>query len=335
MKALVTGAGGFIGHHLVDHLLKETTWDMIVALDHLASPSTLSWQRLEEAGSFENPRVRTAIFDCSEPIPTADLGRNFDFIFHLAAETHVDRSIVDARSFVISNVLGTMEMLEFARMQRHLERFLYFSTDEVFGPAPLKHPGFREWDPYHSANPYAATKAGGEELVLAYANTHKIPCVITHCMNVFGERQHAEKFIPSTIRKVRDGEVVTIHADATRTLSGSRSYIHARNVASAILFILEHFTEPSCGKFNIVGEREVSNLEMAKWIASFVGKPLKHELVDFHSSRPGHDLRYALDGGVLRRAGWEAPVDFEQSLRRTVLWYLKNQRWLKDVPEDE
>src|SRR3990167_8267630 len=112
MKALVTGAGGFIGHHLVDHLLKETTWDMIVALDHLASPSTLSWQRLEEAGSFETPRVRTAIFDCSEPIPTADLGRNFDFIFHLAAETHVDRSIVDARSFVISNVLGTMEMLE-------------------------------------------------------------------------------------------------------------------------------------------------------------------------------------------------------------------------------
>jgi len=147
-----------------------------------------------------------------------------------------------------------------------------------------------------------------------------------NCMNVFGERQHAEKFIPLVIRKVMNGELVSIHADPTKTKSGSRYYIHARNVADAVKFIIEKGKPRE--KYNIVGSKEVDNLSLAKMIAEVVGKPLKFELVDFHSSRPGHDLRYALDGARLAAMGWQPPVDFEKSLAKTVEWTMKHKYWL-------
>ena len=171
------------------------------------------------------------------PLLIKSLGR-VDTILHLAAGSHVDRSIDDPMSFVMDNVVGTCNLLNYARNVDTLEKFVYFSTDEVFGPAP-DGVDYKEWDRYNSGNPYSATKAGAEELCLSFNNTYKMPMMITHCMNVFGERQHPEKYIPSTIRKVRDGEKVIIHANKDLTRAGSRYYIHAENVCSAVDFLLE------------------------------------------------------------------------------------------------
>ena len=260
----------------------------------------------------------------------AQLGSH-DWIVHMAAATHVDRSIDDPMSFVLDNVVATCNLLDYAR-QVGCKGFLYFSTDEVFGPAP---PGvrYKEDDRYHSTNPYAATKAGAEELCVAYHNTYKLPVIITHTMNVFGQRQHPEKFIPSTIVKVRDRKNVTIHADATRTKAGSRFYIHAQAVADAVCFLFDNGKAGE--KYNIVGQREVDNLELATLIAKFIGAPLSYEMVDFHSSRPGHDLRYALDGTKMAEMGWVPPRSFEDSLMETVRWTLIHPHWLVDLPMKE
>lgn len=326
MRALITGGCGFIGSHLIEHILKNTDWELIV-LDRLNYAST-GFDRLRDIKAYDDHRVRIFTHDMTQPIVDGlaqEIGQ-VDFIIHLAAETHVDNSITNPRPFVMSNVLGTMEMLEFARTQKHLKFFVYFSTDEVFGPAP-NGVFYNEWDRYNSTNPYSATKAGGEELALAWANTFQVPVLITHTMNNFGERQHPEKFIPSTIRKIMHGETVLIHSNADKTVPGSRFYIHARNVADAIMFLLEQKTGWR-DKFNIVGEREVNNLEMAQFIANILGRELKYELVDFHSSRPGHDLRYALNGHKMSRLGWKMPVDFENSLSKTIQWSVANPTWL-------
>jgi len=325
MVVLITGGAGFIGHHLVEHILRNTDWE-IVTLDRLDCSGNLG--RLPEIRDWDKhrSRVRFVWHDLKAPIShqIAHQIGPVNIILHLAAGTHVDRSIEDPTLFVMDNVLGTVNLLEYAR-RLPLQRFLYFSTDEVFGPAP-EATAYKEWARYNSGNPYAATKAGAEELCVAYANTYRVPVLITHCMNVFGERQHPEKWIPKLIRAVRDGTTVKIHADPTKTKPGSRFYIHARNVAAAVLFVLEH-GEPG-DKYNIVGEREVDNLELAELVAKHVGRKLSYELVDFHSSRPGHDLRYALDGSKLAAMGWKLPVAFEKSLERVVTWTLEHPRWL-------
>lgn len=325
-KILVTGGAGFIGHHFCEALLKNTNWDIVV-LDRLNYASS-GFDRLRDISVFDDKRVSIFTTDFSQVIPEGverEIG-DLDYIVHMGAETHVDRSIENPEPFVVANVLGTMRMLDFARKQRNLKKFFYFSTDEVFGPAP-EGVFFKEWDRYKSTNPYSATKAGGEELALAYHNTYKVPIVITHTMNNFGERQHPEKFIPKVIRSVLKGETIPIHSDATRTKPGSRFWIHARNVASAVFFLIDK--GGTGDKYNIVGEREVNNLEMAQVIAHTIGKELKYELVDFHSSRPGHDLRYALDGTKMKNLGWEPPVDFEKSLQKTVEWSLEHPQWLE------
>lgn len=343
-RILVTGGAGFIGHHFVEHLLKNTDWEIVV-LDRLNYAST-GFDRLRDIKVFDGNRVKIFTADFTRPIVEGlahEIGE-VHYIVHMGAETHVDNSIANPEPFVMSNVVGTMRMLDFARTQKNLIQFLYFSTDEVFGPAPVE-TAYSEWARYNSGNPYAAAKAGGEELALAYANTYRLPVLITHTMNVFGERQHPEKFIPGTIRKILNGETVTIHANKDRTKAGSRFYIHGRNVAAAMMFLLDRYSmkdpvnviphgtywrgNPYADKFNIVGEKEVDNLELAQFIASVLGKELKYEMVDFHSSRPGHDLRYALDGKKMKEFGWEVPMGFEESLRKTIEWTLANPRWLQ------
>lgn len=326
MRILITGGAGFVGHHFVEHLLRNTDHELVV-WDKLTYAST--WDRLRDIQAFDAKRVRCLAVDFSAGIPDGirrETG-SVDVILHIGAESHVDRSIADPLPFIAANVLGTHHMLEFARQSG--ARFAYFSTDEVFGPAP-EGVRYAEEDRHAPGNPYAATKAGGEMLVMAYANTYRLPCMLTRCMNVFGERQHPEKFIPLVIRRVLRGERVMIHADASRTRAGSRYYIHGRNVADAYLHLLEH---GGWGQtWHIVGEQEVDNLELARMIAEMVGKPLDFELVDFHGSRPGHDLRYALDGSKLERAGWLPPRLFEASLEKTVRWFLANPRWLGEAP---
>lgn len=324
-RVLVTGGCGFVGHHVVEHLLKTTDW-LVLVFDKLSYAAN-GLERLRDINVFDDRRVTVMTSDFALPISEGvarEIGQ-LDYIFHLGAETHVDRSIDDPAPFVMTNVVGTMHLLNFARQVKGLKKFFYFSTDEVFGPAP-KGTDYKEWDRYNSGNPYAASKAGGEELCLAYGNTYKLPVVITHCMNIFGERQHSEKFIPKVIRAVMAGEKVVIHSDAQKKVPGSRFWIHARNVAAAMMFLVEK--GDSQEKYNIVGEREVNNLEIAKFIANVLGRPLNYELVDFHSSRPGHDLRYALDGTKMHEMGWRLPLNFEQSLEKTIQWTLENPKWL-------
>lgn len=335
--ALITGGAGFIAHHLIGQILKTTDWN-IITLDRLDYSGNLN--RLHDLMLSFNPEVRKRVkivhHDLKaelNPLVRSEIGK-VDYVLHLAAGSHVDRSIEYPMEFVLDNVVGTCNILEFAKTQNNLERFVYFSTDEVFGPAPdgIK---YKENDRYNSTNPYSATKAGGEELAVAYENTYDLPIYITHTMNVFGERQHPEKYIPMCIRKIRDSETVTIHSDKTCTIPGSRHYIHAEDVASAVLFLLNYqgSFEPTyggakCPKFNIVGAEELNNLELAQIIADAQGKELKYELVDFHSSRPGHDLRYALCGDKMRELGWEPTKSVRQRIAEVTNWTLENERWI-------
>lgn len=324
MRVLVTGSAGFVGHYVVEKILKETDWD-VVGLERLSFSGTLN--RLKR-----DRRYMSVHHDLRSPLNEfvkKQIGP-VDYIVHIGANSHVDRSIEDPMSFVLDNVVGTCNILEYARAVSP-KCFLYFSTDEVFGPAP-NDVKYDEYDRYNSTNPYSATKAGGEELAVAYRNTYNLPVVVTHTMNVFGQRQHPEKFIPKCIRKVLLGETIEIHSDETRTVPGSRHYIHGEDVAEGVLFILTHpelYTASGvpCPKFNLVGPEEVNNLELAQMIADVIGKPLKYELVDFHSSRPGHDLRYAISGDRLAKLGWSPRESLRQRISDVVKWTLENPEW--------
>lgn len=339
-KVLITGGAGFIAHTLVHRILTTTDWE-VVTLDRLDYSGNLNRLHdiLAEASPSEKSRLRIVYHDLKaevNPQVSAMIG-NVDYILHLAAASHVDRSIEYPMEFVMDNVVGTANILNFARTQSNLSRFIYFSTDEVFGPAP-NDVKYAERDRYNSTNPYSATKAGAEELCIAYENTYKLPIYITHTMNVFGERQHPEKYIPSTIKKVRDGELVKIHSDPSKTIAGSRHYIHTQDVADAIMFLLDlsdkgtqfdhDFGGAKCPKFNVVGKEEIDNRELAKIIAEAVGNELKYEMVDFHSARPGHDLRYAMSGEYMKSLGWEPKVSLRERIKQVVDWTLANKLWL-------
>jgi dTDP-glucose 4,6-dehydratase len=327
-NVLITGGVGFVGHHMVDYLL-NTTDAKITILDRLDVSGNInrltaldSWKNNSKRVNFIWHDLRAEMYN--NEILCSLIGKP-DTVLHIGAGSHVDRSIEDPLSFVMDNVVGTCNVLNYARHLKSLENFVYFSTDEVFGPAP-ENVNYKEWDRYNSGNPYSATKAGGEELCLAFENTYKMPVKISHCMNIFGERQHPEKFIPSCIRKIYKGDKVIIHADKSLTRAGSRFYIHAQNVCSAVDFIIKNGKNGD--KFNIVGEREIDNLSLAQMIANIMGKKLNYEMVDFHSSRPGHDLRYALDGSKMQQMGWNLPMNLEQSMKNVIEWSMKNPEWI-------
>ena len=336
-RILITGGAGYIAHHVIDKILSTTDWE-IITLDRLDFSGNLN--RLKEVvdnyPKSEQKRVKVVHHDLKaqlNPEICATIGR-IDYISHLAAGSHVDRSITYPLEFVMDNIVGTAHILDYARKLNHLERFAYFSTDEIFGPAP-DGVNYKENDRYNSTNPYSATKAGAEELVVAFENTYGLPSLITHTMNVFGERQNPEKYIPMVIKKARDSDVVTVHANSEKTIAGSRHYIHAEDVADALLFLYNYDissmtadeTGAKCQKFNIVGKDEIDNLQLAKFIAKTQNKELNYEMVDFHSQRPGHDLRYALDGSKMAKMGWTPESAFER-LEQTIKWTLKNDRWL-------
>jgi len=340
-RVLITGGSGFIGHHMINLLLKQTDWELI-SLDRLDYSGNLNRLHnvMSNFDSQTQKRVKIVWHDLKAEI--SDITRKFigniDIIIHLAAGSHVDRSIEAPMEFVMDNVVGSCNILNFARKCDNLERFIYFSTDEVFGPAP-NGVNYKEYDRYNSTNPYSASKAAGEELAVSFENTYKLPIFVTHTMNVFGERQHPEKYIPMCIRKANNGEIITIHSDSSRTIPGSRHYIHASDVADAILFLLslknfnyldhyEDFGGAKCPKFNVVGKEEINNLQLAQIIADVQNKPLNYEMVDFHSSRPGHDLRYSLSGEFMRSIGWEPRVSLKERIHEVVDWSLTNKEWI-------
>jgi dTDP-glucose 4,6-dehydratase len=338
-RVLVTGGAGFIAHHVISNIIKNTDWH-IVSMDRLDFSGNLNriYDMMQEFTPEDRARVEVVFHDLKAEINPMlqDAIGQVDYILHLAAGSHVDRSIANPMEFVMDNVVGTVNLLQFARLQPNLKSFVYFSTDEVFGPAP-KGVSYSERDRYNATNPYSASKAAGEEMCVAFENTYDLPIIITHTMNVFGQRQHPEKYIPLCIQKIRDGETVTIHANPEKTEAGTRHYVHASDVADGLMFILgldlskleKDFGGAKCPKFNLVGPEEIDNLSLAKLIAEAQGKELKYEMVDFHSARPGHDLRYAMSGDYLKRLGWEPKIKLSERIQEVVEWTLDNPRWLR------
>lgn len=324
MKILITGGAGFVGHHFVEHFLRTTDAEIVV-LDRLNYSGSVD--RLHDINAFDGKRVKLLTADFTLPIVenlAKEIG-DVDYIIHMGAESHVDNSITDPIRFIRANVEGTGHVLNFARTLPSLKCFYYFSTDEVFGSKDI---GFSEvGDPHYPSNPYAAAKSGGEMLIHAYKRTYGLPCVITRSMNIFGERQHPEKFIPLVMRSVIEGKTVKIHAHPDKTKAGSRFYIHARNVAAGYHHLITNGIHD--GEYHITGEREVDNLTLANMIADILDRPLKYEMVDFHSSRPGHDLRYALSPKSMQAIGWDVPMTFLDSLYKTVMWTYNRPEWYK------
>lgn len=328
---LLTGGAGFVGHHTVEHVLKNTLWNIVV-LDSLNYAGNLNYLADIEALKSEKyaSRLQVVFHDLRAPISLttrALMPKRIDYIIHMAAESHVDNSIRDPAPFVYSNVVGTMNILDFARLIEP-EKFILVSTDEVYGPSINGHLHV-EGEPHRPGNPYSASKAGAEDLAYAYWNTYEMPIIISNTMNNFGERQHPEKFVPKTIRSILLDEPVITHCkrEGQKIIDiSSRCWLHARNHADALVYLLEHGKIGE--RYNITGDRH-DVVEIISMISGILGVRPKIELVDFHSFRKGHDMHYGLDGTKLANLGWKAPMDFEESLRNTVLWFNENRKWLQ------
>lgn len=328
MDLMLTGISGFVGHHIFEHVMKQTDWT-VLGLHRSGFAGDLG--RLDEVlkGHPEwRDRLTLAHHDLRDTFSRRLPG--IKRVWHVAASSHVDRSITSPKDFVLDNVLGTTNLLNYCRDE--VDQFIYFSTDEVYGNAPdgVEH---TEDFPHRPRNPYAASKAAAEDICYSYHITYGLPLIITNTMNIIGERQHTEKFLPLVMRSILRGETVKIHAHPDRKRAGQRHYLHARNATDALLFVSEHGKVGE--RYNIVGQEEIDNLEFARRVHKHMEQTLKfppmlrYELVDFHSSRPGHDLRYALDGSKLNDMGYRFPLSFDLSLKNTVRWTMENRdRWL-------
>lgn len=331
-RVLLTGASGFFGSHLLRHLLMKTDWEFvcICSWKYKGTP-----ERVENAlAGQDRSRVEIITHDLISPLTDMTKKRlgKIDIILNIASNSHVFRSIDFPEEFIIGNTTLAFNMLELARELKP-EVFLQFSTDEVFGPAP-QGVNYTEWSRILPSNPYSASKACQEAVAIAWWRTYGVPVIITNTMNLFGETQDPEKYVAQLIRKISRDEVVEVHGREGEI--GSRFYLHARNGADAILFILNKLS-PTLYKeaenilpdrYNVVGDIEMDNLDLAHLVAGMMGKELKYELKDFHATRSGHDRRYALDGTKLKSLGWQAPMDFKESLQHTIDWTLKNPFWL-------
>lgn len=322
---VLTGAAGFIGAHMVEHFQANTDWRIVglCSFRHRGDSARLAHlgASLEIHHADLTAPLSPRLVDAIGPV---------DYIVNAAAESHVDRSIAEPRPFIENNVAVAITMLEYARLVRP-SHFVQVSTDEVYGPAPagVDH---AEWSPIVPSNPYAASKAAQEAIAISYWRTFGVPVVLTNTMNNFGERQDPEKFIPLILRSLLDGSEMTIHGRPGQI--GSRFYLHARNHADALLCLLgrpaaRYPDTDRPDRWNVVGEREYDNLELAHLIARFARRDLRFRLEDFHATRPGHDARYALDGTKLASVGWQPPVPLEASLERTVRWTLAHPEWLR------
>jgi len=338
-KVLVTGACGFVGSHLVEAIMKNTNWD-VVTIDVLDNTTLHGFDRITDSIYYNPDRIKMLTYDLSKPLGKGmkkEIG-DVEFIINLASQSHVDNSIKSPREFFNNNTNLMITILELSKELYNkgvLKKLYHFSTDEVPSTAP-EGVEYSESARPNPGNVYSASKAAQEMLCRSYANTHKIPICCSRSMNIIGEKQHPEKFLPKIINKVLNGEVVKIHSE--NGIIGKRHYIHARNVADAALFILTktnetlHHIDEEKGMYNIVGEAEYDNLEFAKLIASYMNKELKYEIVSMAQERPGVDLRYALSGDKLAKLGWTPKVNILDSIKKTVEWTLeeKNRKWLKE-----
>lgn len=333
-RVLLTGGGGFIGAHTLAHIMHNTDWQLVIIDSFRHKGKTDRISEMFQAHPEWRERCEIITHDLMAPFSEQTIRKidRIDYIINMASESHVDRSITDPRTFIENNIHLVLTMLEYARAHP-VTKFIQISTDEVYGPADIGH-NHKEGEPHKPSNPYSASKAAQENICYAYWRTYGIPICVTNTMNIIGEMQDSEKYLPQVIKNVYINGLQKIHANADGSKIGSRYYLHARNQADALIFLLQNVLFPiydtglEMAHYNVVGEQELDNLQIAQKVAKIIGKPLRYELVDFHSSRPGHDLRYALDGSKLADLGWKPPLSLDESLEKTVKWTIAHPDWL-------
>ncbi len=334
---LITGGAGFIGSHLVRLLVRKYPHYRIVNLDALTYAGNLENLRdVEQAPNYIFERG-----DINQPDYLQDLFARYDFdgVIHLAAESHVDRSIANPLAFVETNVLGTVTLLNTAKnaWQDRMEgkRFYHVSTDEVYGS--LGEEGFfTEQTAYDPRSPYSASKAASDHFVRAYWHTYHLPVVLSNCSNNYGSFQFPEKLIPLVINNIRQGKPLPIYGDGKYT----RDWLWVEDHAAAIDVIFH--TGVSGETYNIGGNNEWKNIDLVEKLCDILDELLNRpvgtarQLITFVKDRPGHDRRYAIDASKLKRElGWEPSIRFEEGFRQTAQWYLEHTEWLHHVLSGE
>lgn len=326
MKYLVTGGAGFIGSNFIRFLFRKYgEAAQVVNLDKL----TYAGIR-ENLAEFEGkPNYRFMQGDIANPADVAEAfkgvdGSGVDVVVNFAAETHVDRSLMEAGSFIETDVHGVLVLLEEAR--RHapkLKRFIQISTDEVYGS--IETGSFKETDPLNPRNPYAASKAGGDRMAYAYAQTYGLPVIVTRASNNFGPWQYPEKLIPLFVTNAIDNLPLPLYGDGRNI----RDWLFVDDHCAAVDFLIEHGT--SSETYNIGGGNERENREITYKILEILGKP--ETLIKRVADRQGHDRRYSLDSSKLERLGFRCDTNFDDALRRTVQWYVDNEPWWRGIKE--
>ncbi len=329
-RLLVTGGAGFIGSNFVRLILREHPEDMVVVLDKL----TYAGNRENLAGlEAQYPgRYRFVQGDIADPTVVGPLAAECEVIVNFAAETHVDRSIVDPSTFLITNIMGTQTLLDAAlRTRRPGQLFLQISTDEVYGSLTAQETPFREDSPLRPNSPYAASKAAADLLVRSYQVTHGLPVVITRSSNNFGPYQYPEKFIPLAITNALEQESVPLYGDGMNV----RDWIYVEDNCRAIDLVSHAATWSGAHDvpvFNIGGSSERHNIEVLKAILSATGS--LESLIRKVPNRPGHDFRYALSTEKLQReTRWRPTRSFEQGLEQTIAWYRSHPEWWKPLKQ--
>jgi dTDP-glucose 4,6-dehydratase len=310
MRVLVTGGCGFIGSHFVKRLV--ATGDQVVVLDKLTYSGNLA-----NLDGVEHEFVQG---DIADPVAVRGTGEGCDAVVNFAAETHVDRSILEAGDFVRTDVLGTHVLLEWVRGAG--VRLVHVSTDEVYGDVP-EGSSSKENDPLLPSSPYAASKAGGDLLVLAYVRTHGVDACITRGSNTYGPNQYPEKLIPLMVTNALEGEPLPVYGDGRQR----RDWLHAEDHCAGIELVLRKGAEG--GVFNIGAGTERENLDVVMRIVELTGA--EPDLVRHVADRPGHDRRYSLDSSRLHQLGWRPQRDFETGLAETVAWYRDHRAWWEPI----
>ena len=319
-KVLVTGGCGFIGSHLVRRLLREHPDLHVVNIDLL----TYAGRPENVADVADDPRYTFVHGDISSADDVARAADGVDGIINVAAESHVDRSIMGGDEFITTNVLGTKRLLDHARA--HELRYLQVSTDEVYGDVDAPHRSV-ETDPLHGSSPYAASKAAGDLLVMSYARTFGLNASITRGSNTYGPYQFPEKLIPLFTTNAFDGKDLPLYGDGMQV----REMLYVEDHCSAIDLV---FHVGAAGEaYNVGAEREVPNIETATKIIELTGAD--PDSLKRVADRPGHDRRYALDCAKLRALGWERATDFDTGLARTVEWFRENRAWWEAIKSGE
>lgn len=315
MKLLVTGGAGFIGSNFINYMLKKYPDYLIINLDALTYASNL--ENLREVSNLKNYQFIKGDITDGELVDKL-VSDNIDVIVNFAAESHVDRSIVDPHVFIHTNIQGTHALLEAAR-KYSIQKYIQISTDEVYGT--LSSTGlFSEDCPLAPNSPYSASKASADLLVRSYYKTYGLPAIVTRCSNNYGPYQFPEKLIPLMIIKAIHNEPLPIYGNGLNV----RDWLHVEDHCRALDLVVHYGREGEV--YNIGGNNEKTNLDIVKIILSYLGKP--ESLITFVQDRPGHDFRYAIDASKIKlELNWEPVHTFESGIRETIEWYIKNEDW--------